>query len=93
MKQGLSVTVRLNYATALLLARNVSGCVALLKEVNQEQVAYVGKLRAAIERWRRSLGWWRRLAFDWYGAEPSKPVTLDFQPGELTVSHELRPAA
>ncbi|MFH1748860.1 MAG: hypothetical protein ABIG44_17645 [Planctomycetota bacterium] len=93
LKQNLPTNFKTNYATALLLAKNVSGCQSLLAEINQEQDAYVQKLRAAIGRWRRSLGWWKRLAFDWYDAEPDKPVPLDFQPGELVVTPELRPAA
>ncbi|MBU0637966.1 MAG: hypothetical protein KKB50_03810 [Planctomycetes bacterium] len=83
LKQDLPTTVKANYATALLLAKNVSGCQATLREIAEQNDPYVLKLRAAIDRWRRSLGWWKRLAFDWYGAEPDGPVPLDFPPGEL----------
>ncbi len=85
LKPNLPTAVKANYATALALTKNVGGCVALLQEFSQDQDQYVRKLRAAVDRWRRSLGWWKRLAFDLYGAEPDKPVPLDFQPGELVV--------
>lgn len=93
LKPNLPTSFKTNYATALLLARNVSGCLDLLTEIDEEQNPYVQKLRAAIDRWRRSLRWWKRLAFDLYGVEPKTPVALDFQPGELTVTREFRPAA
>jgi hypothetical protein len=92
LKAKLPTVLKANYATALLLAKNVSGCLVLLREIAQEQDPYMQKLRAAIDRWRRSLSWWERLAFDWYGADPDKPVPLDFQPGELVVKCALRPA-
>ncbi|MBN2562634.1 MAG: hypothetical protein JXQ75_17045 [Phycisphaerae bacterium] len=93
LKQDLPTTFKTNFATALLLANNVSGCLALLREIAQEQDPYMQKLRAAIDCWRRSLGWWKRLAFVLCGTEPDKPVSLDFQPGELVMKRELRPAA
>ncbi|HUU82801.1 MAG TPA: hypothetical protein VM243_04775 [Phycisphaerae bacterium] len=93
LKADLPTVFKTNYATALLLVKNVAGCLAILQELAQEQNPYVQKLRAAIDRWRRSLGWWKRLAFDLYGAEPDKPVSLDFPPGELMLTRELRPAA
>ena len=92
-KADVPTVFKVNYATALLLDKNVSGCLTVLSEIRQEQDPYVQRLRAAIRRWRRSLGWWKRLAFAWYGAEPDRPVKLDFQPGELVVERELRPAA
>jgi hypothetical protein len=57
LKQNLPTSFKTNYATALLLVKNVTGCLSLLAEIDQEQDAYVQKLRAAIESWRRSLGW------------------------------------
>jgi hypothetical protein len=93
LKQNLPTSFKTNYATALMLVKNVTGCLATLREVQDQDAPYVLKLRAAIERWRRSLGWWKRLAFDWYGAEPDRPVLLDVPPGELVVERQLRPAA
>ena len=93
IRQNVPTTIKVNYATALLLANNVTGCLATLREINEKNNPNVLKLRAAINRWRRSLSWWQRLAFAWYGAEPNRPVPLDFPPGELIGQHQLRPAA
>jgi hypothetical protein len=93
LKPGIPVTIQLNYATALLLAKNVAGCLTLLSDINLEQHPYVQKLRYAISGWMRALGWWKRLAFAWYRAESTTPVELDFPPGELYTTSELRPAA
>lgn len=93
LKPNLPTVYKLNFATALLLARNVSGCQALLREIVATDDPYVQRLRAAIDRWRGALRWWRRLAYDWYGVEPNIPVALDFQPGALASRDELRPAA
>ncbi|HUU99297.1 MAG TPA: hypothetical protein VM487_26490 [Phycisphaerae bacterium] len=82
-----------NFATALLLAKNVSGCLSVLQEINDEQNAAVMRLRAAITRWRQSLTWWQRLWFELSGEAPDQAVPLDFQPGELFDTRELRPAA
>lgn len=92
-KDNLPTMLRVNYATALLLEGNVSGCLGALTEVGQEQDPYVRRLRSAIGRWRRSLGWWKRLEFILYGAEPDRPVPLDFPPGDLDGTRRLRPAA
>jgi hypothetical protein len=73
---------KINFATALLLDGNVSGCVRLLGEMNEEDHPEVQKLRAAIRQWEKRLPLWRRLC--WYlGDDPSTPVTLDFEPGTL----------
>lgn len=86
---------RTNFATALLLTRRLDGCVSLLKAINREDDAGVRRLRDAIARWRNSLGWVKRIAFDWYGADPDSPVPLDFDPGEVgdASGGALRPAA
>lgn len=93
LKADLPTDFVANYATALLLANNVSGCVATLREITEPGDPYVVKLRAAIRGWRRTLGWWRRLAFDWYGVEPDRPVPLDFPPGAFHGDRQERPAA
>ena len=82
-----------NYATALALAKNASGCLSVLAEISHEQDDYVQKLLAAVHRWQRSLGWRQRFSLRWYGKEPDTVVTLDFQPGQLVVKREERPAA
>lgn len=90
LKPNLPATFKANYATALLLARNVAGCRALLREMGAPCSPYVQKLQRAIERWRRSLHWWHRLSLDWYGAHPDAPIPLDFEPGEVPPARIMR---
>jgi hypothetical protein len=92
-KVDLPTGVITNFATALLLDKNVTGCLALLDELHQEQDPSVRRLRAAIDRWRHSLSWWNRIACAWFGADLDLPVTLDYPPGELLARREGRPAA
>jgi hypothetical protein len=73
---------KVNFATALLLSGNVSGGLGALVEVRDEQHPTVQKLRAAVERWKASMGFWKRL--NWrMGGEIEHPFTLDFPPGDV----------
>ena len=80
LKPEAPAVFKTNFATALLLTNNVSGCLSVLKEVGPAQHPAVIRLRAAIARWRCSLGWRQRIAFALYGKEPGKPVLLDGPP-------------
>lgn len=93
MVQGLPNTFKTNFATALLLANNVSGCVAVLDEINDEKDPAVIRLRKAVEDWKGRLNPLRRILFNLYGESSRPPVTLDFVPGDLTDPLHLRPAA
>lgn len=73
---------KVNFATALLMADNLSGCIQLLAEIQEEQHPGVQRLRAAIRSWQRGLPFWGRLR--WFlGGQPARRVELDFPPGEL----------
>lgn len=93
LKRDAPTLFKTNFATALLLAKNISGCLSVLQEINDERDAGVTRLRAAITRWKQSLTWRQRLWFKLYGDASDKAVPLDFQPGELFETPELRPAA
>jgi hypothetical protein len=82
-----------NFATALLLAGNVAGCLSVLQEIDREDDPGVVRLRAAIARWKRSLTWLERCWFALSREAPNRPVVLDFPPGDLDGPRELRPAA
>lgn len=82
-----------NFATALLLAQNVGGCLSALDELHDETNPTVIRLRAAIERWRRSLSLPKRIMFAMCGDVSGPPVTPDFLPGELTEAPSERRAA
>ena len=81
-RRDVPVQFKTNFATALLLSGNVSGCLSVLSEIEDDSHPRVGQLRAAIHRWEASLSFWQRLLWR-LGAEPSCPVTIDFLPGEL----------
>ncbi|MBN1510524.1 MAG: tetratricopeptide repeat protein [Phycisphaerae bacterium] len=72
-----------NYATALLMENNITGCIEILNDMKDEQDPSVERLRDAITRWKKSVAWWRRLLAAHCGMSTSRPVTLDFAPGEI----------
>jgi hypothetical protein len=73
---------RCNFAAALLAAGNVAGGLRALDEVGDEGRPAVGRLRAAVRRWREGLSFWQRLR--WHlGGSPPRPVDLDGDLGEL----------
>lgn len=71
-----------NFATALLLDRNVTGCRSALSELRQDDHPSVVRLLEFIGRWKKGLSWWHRFLFITYG-EVRRPVVVDFPPGEL----------
>ncbi len=79
-----------NFATALLLEGNVTGCSVILRELGDDVHPAVVRLRAAIDRWRSQLGWWERLQFSLYGAA-KRPVDLGTEVGELLLPQPDRP--
>jgi hypothetical protein len=82
LRSDVPAVFKTNFAVALLMADNMGGCLSALAEVKEEEHPAVGKLTAAIERWKKSLTLWARL--NWYiGGQPDRPVVLDFQPGDL----------
>ena len=72
-----------NFATALLLANNLTGCIEILNDMRAEENPSVRRLRNAIAQWARSVGWWRRLLVMRCDMRAKRPVVLDFAPGEI----------
>ena len=73
-----------NYATALLMGGHPSGCLDVLREINNEAHPAVERLRAAVKRWESSLPLLRRLNWRLGRLEPSNcKVSIDFTPGDL----------
>ncbi|HUW83548.1 MAG TPA: hypothetical protein VMZ31_12215 [Phycisphaerae bacterium] len=93
LKRDVPTIFKTNFATALLLARNAAGCLSVLDEMADSRHPAVVRVRDAVARWRRSLGWWRRVWLAMYGSAPATPVVLDFPPGDLDERPSLRPAA
>ena len=76
-----------NYATALLLKRNVSGCRAVLQQIRESSNPAVVRLRSAIYQWEQSLSWAQRIRLKLLGRMPSRPIELPFPPGDLDGEH------
>jgi hypothetical protein len=71
-----------NLAVGHLLAGNLGGFTAILKQVREEEYPAVKKYWQAYRDWRKRLSFLQRLRFEltW---EASTPVRLEFSPGEL----------
>jgi hypothetical protein len=82
LREDVPTVFKTNYATALLAADNLAGCLRVLEELREEDNPAVQRLRAAIQRWQTSLSFWQKL--NWYlGGQPARPLPLDFPLGEL----------
>jgi len=82
LRRDVPVAFKTNYATALLSAQNINGCLSVLSEIKQEEHPAVARLRAAIRRWKEGLSFWQKI--NWYmGGQPAHPVVLDFPRGDL----------
>ena len=84
IRPELPTIYKLNFATALLLAGNPSGCAEILRETTDESHPGVQRLRACIGRWKRGLTFYQRL--NWmcgWTSETNSHVPLDFEPGLL----------
>ncbi|MDA1050648.1 MAG: hypothetical protein O3C40_09220 [Planctomycetota bacterium] len=84
MRPEVSNLVKRNFATALLLDGHPSGCLEILAEIKDETHPRVRELRAAIERWEKTLSFFQWLNW-WTGRiEPTnRPVLIEFILGEL----------
>lgn len=75
---------RLNYATALLLAGQPAGCIEVLQSKTLADHPRALELKAAIKRWERSLGFFKRWDWRLNGVTPKDcHIELDFEPGEF----------
>jgi hypothetical protein len=80
---GAPVGYVVNFATALLLSGNTDGGIDVLDNMGRTDYPGAQRLRDAVSRWRRSLGFGRRILFALYAGAPKPPVVLDFPPGEV----------
>lgn len=94
LRPNVPMSSKTNYATALLLDRNVLGCISLLNEIHDEKNPSVIRLRAAIRAWKKSLSLWERISFLIFGGVPNRAIEIDFVPGDTNNGDtKLRPAA
>ncbi len=71
-----------NFATAMLMANHKDGAIDLINELADKHTPEVAELKAAIDRWEKSLPLVRRILFK-IGIYPSTPMPIDFVPGDL----------
>lgn len=79
-----------NYAVALLLAGNVTGCCDILDEIRFETHPYVRRLRNVVKAWKKKVGLWRRVWMTFTSDRVTHPVNIDFAPGDLWDASENR---
>jgi hypothetical protein len=84
MRSDVPVVYKTNYATALLLGGQPSGCLEILAELRDEQNPTVQRLRAAIRTWESQLSFWQKLNWRFGRIEPAnRPVTITFDAGDF----------
>ena len=73
---------QINFATALAMSGNARGAVSVLDTIDRDDDPRILRLRDAIAHWQTRLTWWEWI--QWVGGVAiSRPVPLDFEPGEL----------
>jgi hypothetical protein len=82
LSRSAPTTFKANFATAMLMKNNVSGCLDVLSETEEKQHPAVQQLRAAIRRWRKGLTFGQKIK-SFLGIAHDNPVPLDFPPGYL----------
>lgn len=82
LRPDVPTVFKTNFAAALLAANRIDGCLSILCELNDEGNPAVQQLRAALQKWRRTLTLWQRIR--WYlGDDPTHPFVVDFPLGRL----------
>lgn len=76
------VLYRANFATAMILLRNIEAAHHLLEHMDVRSHPYAEQLATAFQRWKKTLSWIQRLlgSLGWHAA---KPICLDFPPGAV----------
>jgi len=76
------VLYRANFATAMILTRNIEAARHLLEHMDVHSHPYAEQLAAAFERWRKNHNWIQRLLgnLGWY---PDESISLDFPLGAV----------
>ncbi len=71
-----------NFATALLAGGQVAGCLAVLREIGDDQNPTVQSLRAAIDKWKKTFSLWQKLKWA-VGDFPEHPLSVPEVAGDL----------
>ncbi len=82
VKPGVPEIVILNFATSLLLAGHVSGCLDVLSSIQDNSIKGVRRLQACVRKWEKSLSFWSWIDWKVCGIEHiSGDFPLDHLPG------------
>jgi hypothetical protein len=84
MRHDRPAYIKLNYATALLVAGRPDACLDVLQEMDDDQSTTAERLREAIRRWEVTLSFGQKL--DWWinhVAPSGRTVPIDFTPGDF----------
>ena len=81
-RQDVPTIFQANFATALLASGNLSGCLSMLKSIQDTDHPAVVELRSAIDDWNHKLSPWQRLRWR-LGADLPLPQ-LAFPLGHVT---------
>jgi hypothetical protein len=82
LREDVPILFKVNFATALIAAGNLSGGLKILDEVRQEEHPAVQEIRNAVRRRKADMTFWQRLRCS-LGGEPPRPLVFDFPPGHL----------
>ena len=82
LKEDAPAAFKTNYATAQLLAGNLTGCIVTLAQARDEGHPAVRRLRDALRQRRSRLSFWEKVR-SFLGSDVGGPVELDFPPGDL----------
>jgi len=66
----------------MLMANHKDGAIDMIKELDARHCPEAAELKAAVDRWVKSLPLVRRILFR-IGIYPSSPMPVDFFPGSL----------
>lgn len=86
VRRETSDTLRINFATTLLLKGLPSGTLEILQDVRDRDSPPVRQLKGAIATWEKRLSWLRWLDWKTSRIEPARTVVpIDFQPGVFPI--------
>ena len=77
------LTFKTNFATALLMANNVSGCLTILHELRDEKDETIENLWSAIRKWEAGMSTTQGILWRFFQTAPNRPIVLDFVPGDM----------
>jgi len=82
LRNDVPVVFKVNFATALCLVGNYSGCLSVLQELAHENHPAAAKLRASFLAWKRQMSIWQRIGW-FFGSQPSVPFRPEYPPGDV----------